>query len=137
MDNHFIFYLCRTGIAHHRKYLLEERQKLGPEPLSAAAVARWRDRVAVFHRGVTEVNAKVTKLNLSCPALHMQRVAYDGEREVGKVVERYRDMVARGEVEEKVTMTRDVEYVHLDTSQQISMRDVWREIKAMFVPAKS
>jgi energy-coupling factor transporter ATP-binding protein EcfA2 len=43
------------------------------------------------------------------------------------------EMVAKREV----TMTRDVEYVHRDPSQQISMRDVWREIKAMFVPAKS
>ena len=124
---------CRTGIAHHRKYLLDERIKLGEEPFSPPAANIWQQRVAVFRKGVEEVNAKIIKLNLSCPALHMQQMTYNVDREVKKVMEKYRKMSVEGLLPPKPQDGVHIDYVPIDPKEQVSLKDVWREIKAMFV----
>ena len=62
----------------------------------------------------------------------MQQMTYSEEREVTKIMENYREMAANGQLPPKPKERMHIEYVPVSPQEQISFKDVWQEIKAMF-----
>ena len=71
---------------------MEQRLKLGKEPLSPLRMKIWRDHEDVFRKKVKTLNDKVDKLNMTCPALYMQMMMLNDKKEVRKVLDKYNDM---------------------------------------------
>ena len=68
------------------------------------------------------------------PALHLQIVHYNPEKEVDKVMRKYRELREKGELpQQKVQSKKKTEhYTQQQGHEEIRVREIWKNIKALF-----
>lgn len=116
---------------------MEDRVRLGPEPLSSKAKTVWKKSVQEFEDGFRAVNTKINKLNMLTPSIHQQIIPYSDkhvQKEIKTVLEVYKFKVARGDLDAR-DAPKEVNYVYTvpaASAQRITVRDVWNDIKALF-----
>lgn len=94
----------------------------------------WKASVTKFNQQISEVNIKINKYNLIVPILNKQKIPYNAERELKKVLDN---------VEEYLTEEKDA-YLAWDVSVEetpptwsqenakTNWGQVWQEIKTIF-----
>jgi hypothetical protein len=81
---------------------MEERIRLGKEPLSLAAQCVWKDKTDAFANKLKDVNRKVSKLNLVTPTIQQQMMPFSEkcvQREIRTVQESYCVKAERGDLD--------------------------------------
>ena len=81
----------RHDIKLLRQSLLTKRAKLGPSPLAQQASAKWEQFLKDFHEKLININKKIDKFNVIVPILNKQKVHFNYEKEVKRIIEDYID----------------------------------------------
>ena len=133
----FLVYF-RDEIRNARERLWTYRVNLGAEPWPDYAKGLWKNYTHDFTAIVEEdINKKVDRFNLLVPALHLQTVHYNPQKEVDKVMRKYRELREKGELPHQVKSRKKKPEQHCTVVQrqmydQIPVREIWKHIKALF-----
>ncbi len=127
--------LFRDEIKHARDRLWSFRLTLGAEPWPDYAKGLWRNYTHDFTAIVEEdVNKRVDRFNLLVPALHLQTVRYDPQREIEKIMRKYEDLDAKGELPtNRSTEQPRRKSAVFQQDNSIPFREIWKNIKELFL----
>ncbi|KAK7110342.1 dnaJ homolog subfamily C member 28-like [Littorina saxatilis] len=124
----------RKEIHQARQTIAIIHYKLDNKSRSSKDVKMWKASVTKFNQQISEVNIKINKYNLIVPILNKQKIPYNAERELKKVLDN---------VEEYLTEEKDA-YLAWDVSVEetpptwsqenakTNWGQVWQEIKTIF-----
>ncbi|ELU01987.1 hypothetical protein CAPTEDRAFT_170613 [Capitella teleta] len=119
-----------------RKVLLEERIRLGKEPLSATAQVVWSKKVNDFENKMQEVNKNINKLNMLTPTIQQQMIPFSEKcirRNVNTVLETYRVKAERGDFEAQSRAEPTTHHYYAPKAEdKLKITDVFKEIAALF-----
>ena len=106
---------------------------MGEELSTAVKQLQWQKHKDVFQEKIQNINKKVFNYNLSTPILRSQIVPYKPEKLIDKVLKNYDDLRSRGELPDRTSKTHTfVTPVTYSPDERISMKVVWKELKALF-----
>lgn len=94
---------AKEDLAECKSRLFRERLKLGPEPLNDFNRKKLAGLVSEFSDEVKGVNKIIVNFNLSVPSLRLQKALLRPERELEKVLDRYKEHAKSMKVSEDAT----------------------------------
>ena len=127
-----VIHICRKEINQARQTLAVIRSKVGEQPCSAHHAKMWRASLIKFKQQVSEVNTKINKYNLIVPLLNKQKMPYNAEREVKKVLDNVGDYLPE---EGSSSPAWDVSVQEMPPSspqETIDWKQLWQDIKKVF-----
>ena len=129
-----IIHICRREVHQARQTLAVIHNKLGKEPRSAHDTKMWRASLNKFKEQISEVNIKINKFNLIVPLLNKQKMPYNAEREVRKVLDNVEDYLPEDQnaCQAWDVSVREMPPLASSPQQTIDWAQVWQDIKKVF-----
>ena len=121
-----------------RQTLAVIHNKLGKEPRSAHDAKTWRASLNKFKEQISEVNIKINKFNLIVPLLNKQKMPYNAEREVRKVLDSVEDYLPEDQnaCQAWDVSVREASPLVSSPQQTVDWAQVWQDIKKVFTSSR-
>ncbi|XP_051840903.1 dnaJ homolog subfamily C member 28 [Antechinus flavipes] len=92
----------KDTIEQLRKDILLSRNKLG-HPMTSSELKQWSQDCEKFQENIKKLNKRVNYFNLIVPILNRQKVHFDAEKEIARVLKNYDNLTAE-KVDDKSTI---------------------------------
>ncbi|XP_027731388.1 dnaJ homolog subfamily C member 28 [Vombatus ursinus] len=92
----------KDTIVQLRKDILVSRNKLG-YPMTSSELKQWSQDCEKFQENIKKLNKRINYFNLIVPILNRQKVHFDAEKEIARVLKNYENLIEAGNMDNKST----------------------------------
>ncbi|XP_020851579.1 dnaJ homolog subfamily C member 28 [Phascolarctos cinereus] len=100
----------KDTIVQLRRDILVSRNKLG-HPMTSSELTQWSQDCEKFQENIKKLNKRINYFNLIVPILNRQKVHFDAEKEIARVLKNYENLIEAGKMDNKNTINIETKNV--------------------------